>query len=164
MATNDVLLKDVKPLLRGFDCQAIVLQRAEADPHFTRQGEAIYKYIVADKTGSMVLTIWGNRAECIKSGDILRITGAEARIRKGILELEALRASKVRRIGQDTMCFLEQPNYSELTPQQLSEHYHTAQPSGHHQQLPPHSGPRRQTSSPVPPRRGGFRGKTRRIR
>lgn len=49
---------------------------AEADPHFTRHGDAIYKYIVADKTGSIVLSIWGDRAKCIKSGDILRVTGA----------------------------------------------------------------------------------------
>lgn len=29
MATNEVLLKDVKPLLRGFECQVIVLQRGK---------------------------------------------------------------------------------------------------------------------------------------
>lgn len=29
MATHEVLLKDVKPLLRGFDCQVIVLQRGK---------------------------------------------------------------------------------------------------------------------------------------
>ncbi|CDS10854.1 hypothetical protein LRAMOSA11340 [Lichtheimia ramosa] len=186
MATNEVLLKDVKPLLRGFECQVIVLQRAEADPHFTRHGEAIYKYIVADKTGSIVLSIWGDRAKCIKSGDILRITGAEAKIRYGLLEMEALRASKVRRIGQDAMCFVEQPNYSEVTPQQLQEQYQQPlQPprdprdpafSGHHHhhhhhpsisQQPPNSAPRLKYSNypnDRPRRGGGFRGKARRIR
>ncbi|CDH58813.1 predicted protein [Lichtheimia corymbifera JMRC:FSU:9682] len=141
MATHEVLLKDVKPMLRGFDCQVIVLQRAEADPHFTRHGDAIYKYIVADKTGSIVLSIWGDRAKCIKSGDILRVTGAEAKIRKGQLEMEALRASKVRRIGQDTMCFNEQPNYSEFTPQQLQDQYQQ-HPQQQQQSLQPPRDPR----------------------
>lgn len=111
---------------------------------------------------------------------------SEAKIRYGLLEMEALRASKVRRIGQDAMCFVEQPNYSEVTPQQLQEQYQQPlQPprdprdpafSGHHHhhhhhpsisQQPPNSAPRLKYSNypnDRPRRGGGFRGKARRIR
>lgn len=65
----------------------------------------------------------------------------EAKIRKGQLEMEALRASKVRRIGQDTMCFNEQPNYSEFTPQQLQDQYQQ-HPQQQQQSLQPPRDPR----------------------
>lgn len=47
----------------------------DGDPVTTREGEMIYRYLVADKTGSVILSVWGEMGKDIKSGDILRISG-----------------------------------------------------------------------------------------
>lgn len=47
----------------------------DGEPVTTRDGEMIYRYLVADKTGSVILSVWGEMGKDIKSGDILRISG-----------------------------------------------------------------------------------------
>ncbi|KAI9310306.1 hypothetical protein BX666DRAFT_1843664, partial [Dichotomocladium elegans] len=108
-------LKDVKPMLHNLDCDVIVLQK-EGDPFITRTGEPIYKFTVADKTGAILLSVWGERGQCIKNGDILRLTNA-----KGTLEIGALRVTKIRRLGQDTFPFIEKPNFSEQAALELQQ-------------------------------------------
>lgn len=49
--------------------------KLDGDPVTTREGDMIYRYLVADKTGSIILSVWGELGKDIKGGDILRITG-----------------------------------------------------------------------------------------
>ncbi|KAJ1899752.1 hypothetical protein LPJ81_004078 [Coemansia sp. IMI 209127] len=101
-----------RPSMRGFDCEIIVLETAV--PTTTRDGQTIYNFLVADKTGSILMNIWGDDGRYIRNGDILRIEGAEARLFKGFLQLTTARFGKLKRVGEDTMEFKEQPNISEL--------------------------------------------------
>ncbi|KAJ2387050.1 hypothetical protein GGI23_006362 [Coemansia sp. RSA 2559] len=101
-----------RPSMRGFDCEVIVLETAV--PTTTRDGQTIYNFLVADKTGSILMNIWGDDGRYIRNGDILRIEGAEARLFKGFLQLTTARFGKLKRVGEDTMEFKEQPNISEL--------------------------------------------------
>ncbi|KAI8070188.1 hypothetical protein BDF21DRAFT_344915 [Thamnidium elegans] len=103
--SNMLLVKDMNPIARNFDCEVIVLQK-DGDPVTTRDGEMIYRYLVADKTGSVILSVWGEMGKDIKSGDILRISG--------VLFISTSKSCKLKRVGQDTFPFVEKPNMSEI--------------------------------------------------
>ncbi|KAJ2501528.1 hypothetical protein GGH96_001849 [Coemansia sp. RSA 1972] len=104
-------LTKLRPSMRGFDCEVIVLETAV--PTTTRDGQTIHTFLVADKTASIVMNVWGNDGKCIRNGDILRIEGAEAKLFKGFMQLTTARFGKMKRVGEDTMAFKEQPNMSE---------------------------------------------------
>lgn len=111
--SNLLLIKDMTPMSRNFDCEVIVLQR-EGEPAVTRDGDNIYRFLVADRTGSITLSVWGETGRDIKIGDILRVTGVENKLRVGRLILATPKSCKIRRVGQDTFLFTEQPNMSEV--------------------------------------------------
>ncbi|OMH80267.1 SOSS complex subunit B-like protein [Zancudomyces culisetae] len=62
-------------MMRGFDCEFIVLECST--PNKVRDGSVIYKFKVADSSGSIILNVWGNDGQYIKNGDILRVEGAD---------------------------------------------------------------------------------------
>ncbi|CAO3654403.1 unnamed protein product [Mucor hiemalis] len=111
--SNLLLIKDITPMSRNFNCEVIVLQR-EGEPAVTRDGDSIFRYLVADKTGTIILSVWGEMGRNIKSGDILRISGVENKLRVGRLILSTPKLCKIRRVGQDTFLFVEKPNMSEV--------------------------------------------------
>ncbi|ORY05334.1 nucleic acid-binding protein [Basidiobolus meristosporus CBS 931.73] len=102
---------ELRPMLKGFDLECIVLEVA-TQPQVTRDKHVIYSFLVADRTGSIVLSIWGDMGRMIKSGDILRLQGGEAKVYKGSLQLALTKFGKLKRIGEDVMLFSEQPNMS----------------------------------------------------
>ncbi|KAI9249741.1 hypothetical protein BDA99DRAFT_216577 [Phascolomyces articulosus] len=69
---NNVFLKDMKPGQRGITSEVIVIKK-EAEPVVTREGDTIYKYVIADKTGSMSSIIWHIFGKYVRIGDILRV-------------------------------------------------------------------------------------------
>ncbi|KAI9253130.1 hypothetical protein EDC94DRAFT_525534 [Helicostylum pulchrum] len=107
--SNILSVKDMNPMSRNFDCEVIVLQK-DGEPVTTRDGDMIYRYLVADKTGSVILSVWGELGKDIKSGDILRISG--------VLFISTSKSCKLKRVGQDTFPFVEKPNMSEMEFQQ----------------------------------------------
>ncbi|KAJ2856415.1 hypothetical protein J3B02_001619 [Coemansia erecta] len=98
--------------MRGFDCEVIVLETAL--PTTTRDGQTIHTFIVADRTGSIMMNIWGNDGKYIHNGDIIRIENAESKLFKGFLQLTTARFGKIKRVGEETMLFKEHPNFSEM--------------------------------------------------
>ncbi|KAJ1646751.1 hypothetical protein LPJ64_001796 [Coemansia asiatica] len=101
-----------RPSMRGFDCEVIVLETAL--PTTTRDGQTIHTFIVADRTGSIMMNIWGNDGKYIHNGDIIRIENAESKLFKGFLQLTTARFGKIKRVGEETMLFKEHPNFSEM--------------------------------------------------
>ncbi|KAJ2456183.1 hypothetical protein EV183_000109 [Coemansia sp. RSA 2336] len=107
-----VPISKFRPSMRGFDCEVIVLETAV--PTTTRDGQTIHTFLVADKTGSIIMNIWGNDGKAIRNGDIIRIEGSEAKLFKGFMQLTTARFGKLKRVGEDTMLYKEQPNFSEM--------------------------------------------------
>ncbi|KAJ1671634.1 hypothetical protein GGF44_000775 [Coemansia sp. RSA 1694] len=105
-------LAQLRPSMRGFDCEVIVLETAV--PKTTRENQMIYTFLVADRSGSIIMNIWGDDGKYIRNGDIIRIEGAEAKLFKGFLQLTTAKFGKFKRVGEDTMLFKEQPNFSDL--------------------------------------------------
>ncbi|ORZ22239.1 hypothetical protein BCR42DRAFT_405769 [Absidia repens] len=138
-----MLLKNIRPKMRQLDIKVIVLQQ-EGEPVNTRD-ISIVKFMVADATGVMQLNVWGEPADYIRSGDILRITGVESRYRLGQHHLATTRQGKIQRLGQDTFSFAEGPNFSEpeqganipsskITGQAVGPNVNQPPSSKHHQQ------------------------------
>ncbi|KAJ2712475.1 hypothetical protein H4R19_002732 [Coemansia spiralis] len=100
------------PSMRGFDCEVIVLETAM--PTTTRDGQTIHTFLVADRTASIIMNVWGDDGKFIRNGDIIRVEGAEAKLFKGFMQLTTARFGKLRRVGEDTMVFKELPNVSEM--------------------------------------------------
>ncbi|ORZ18130.1 hypothetical protein BCR42DRAFT_413210 [Absidia repens] len=117
------LLKDIRPMMRRLDIEVIVLQQ-ESETVVTRDGEHINKYLVADKSGVMVLKAWGPSGAMIKLGDILHISGIEMKFNFGRHVLETSKQGKIQRLGQDTFRFAEGPNFSQ-PPESSSHEHHT---------------------------------------
>ncbi|KAJ2608732.1 hypothetical protein H4S08_004333 [Coemansia sp. RSA 1365] len=107
-----VPITKLRPSMRGFDCEVIVLETAM--PTTTRDGQTIHTFLVADKTASIIMNVWGNDGKFIRNGDIIRIEGAEAKLFKGFMQLTTARFGKLKRVGEDTMLFREAPNVSEM--------------------------------------------------
>ncbi|KAG0287482.1 SOSS complex subunit B1 [Dissophora globulifera] len=103
---------DVRPSMRGFNLECILLEKA-AEPRRVFDNQTLSTFLAADKTGSIVLIIWGEAAKLLRSGDIVRIQGAEAKLFKGHIQISTSRYGKYKRIGEDTMLFFEKPNWSE---------------------------------------------------
>ncbi|KAJ1897329.1 hypothetical protein LPJ66_003433 [Kickxella alabastrina] len=101
-----------RPFMRGFDCEVIVLETAV--PTNIRDGHTIHTFLVADRTGSIMMTIWDAEGMSIRNGDIIRIEGADAKLFRGFLQLTTTRFGKIKRVGEDTMLFKEHPNFSEM--------------------------------------------------
>lgn len=111
-AVNFVYIKDMNLQYKSFDCEVIVLQ-LENEPTGVRDGDIVYKFLVADRTGSIVLTLWGAKGSEIKNGDILRLSGVHCKLRNGHIYICTPAKCKLKRVGQDTFPFVEKPNLSE---------------------------------------------------
>ncbi|KAG0243434.1 SOSS complex subunit B2 [Mortierella sp. GBA43] len=82
------------------------------EPRRTLESNLITTYLAADKSGSIHVVFWGDAGASLKSGDIIRIQGGEARLFKSTLHIST-KFAKYKRIGEDTLVFSEKPNLSE---------------------------------------------------
>ncbi|SAM07089.1 hypothetical protein [Absidia glauca] len=110
-----VLLKDINPMIRQADIEVITLQQ-EGETVITREGATIRRFLVADLSGVMILSVWGTLGDYIQTGDILRVTDVHGRIRAGQFQLSTSKLGKIIRLGQDTFPFAEAPNFSLVAP------------------------------------------------
>ncbi|KAF9577165.1 SOSS complex subunit B1 [Lunasporangiospora selenospora] len=106
-------ISDLRPAMRGFNLECVLLEKA-ADPRRTYDNQLLTTFLVADKTGSIVLIIWGEEGKLLRNGDLLRIQGGEAKLFRGLIQLSTSKFGKYKKIGEDTMTFCEKPNWSEF--------------------------------------------------
>ena len=65
-------IADMKPNMNDVNVICIVLERKES---VKTKEHTIHTFLVADETAAMNLTLWGEKAEGLIPGDIIRITG-----------------------------------------------------------------------------------------
>ncbi|PVV02981.1 hypothetical protein BB560_002561 [Smittium megazygosporum] len=78
---------------------SILLSSPARESNTVRDGQKVRKFKVADNSGSIVLTLWGEIGDYVKNGDVLKIDGAEAKLFKNTLTLSVGRYGKLMRIG-----------------------------------------------------------------
>ncbi|XP_074595171.1 SOSS complex subunit B2 [Brevipalpus obovatus] len=111
------LVRDLKPGLKNINIQFIVLEIGNTS--MTKDGHRVRTFKVADKTGSINLSVWDEPGNLIQPGDICKITKGYASIWKGSLTLYSGKGGEIQKVSEFCMGFSEMPNMSEAIPDQM---------------------------------------------
>ncbi|CAM9550029.1 unnamed protein product [Lampetra planeri] len=114
-----VFIKDIKAGLKNLNVVFIVLEIGRVTK--TKDGHEVRSCKVADKTGSMTVSVWDDIGALIQGGDILRLTRGYATMWKGCLTLYTGRGGDLQKIGEFCMAFSEVPNFSEPNPDFMNQ-------------------------------------------
>ncbi|KAJ8255910.1 hypothetical protein COCON_G00197740 [Conger conger] len=113
------LIKDVKPGLKNLNIIFIVLEIGRVTK--TKDGHEVRSCKVADKSGSITISVWDELGGLIQPGDIIRLTRGYASIWKGCLTLYTGRGGDLQKIGEFCMVYSEVPNFSEPNLELLAQ-------------------------------------------
>ncbi|KAK7938709.1 hypothetical protein WMY93_002035 [Mugilogobius chulae] len=113
------LLKDVKPGSKNLNIVFIVLEIGRVTK--TKDGHEVRSCKVADKSGSIAISVWDELGSLIQPGDIIKLTRGYASIWKGCLTLYTGRGGDLQKIGEFCMVYSEVPNFSEPNPELLAQ-------------------------------------------
>ncbi|TRY94187.1 hypothetical protein DNTS_028361 [Danionella cerebrum] len=114
-----ILIKDVKPGSKNLNIVFIVLEIGRVTK--TKDGHEVRSCRVADKSGSIAISVWDELGSLIQPGDIIRLTRGYASIWKGCLTLYTGRGGDLQKIGEFCMVYSEIPNFSEPNPELLAQ-------------------------------------------
>uniref|UniRef100_A0A669Q7U7 Nucleic acid binding protein 2 n=1 Tax=Phasianus colchicus TaxID=9054 RepID=A0A669Q7U7_PHACC len=87
----------------------------------TKDGHEVRTCKVADKTGSINISVWDDVGNLIQPGDIIRLTKGYASVFKGCLTLYTGRGGDLQKIGEFCMVYSEVPNFSEPNPEYVAQ-------------------------------------------
>ncbi|XP_077392823.1 SOSS complex subunit B2-like [Festucalex cinctus] len=113
------LIKDVKPGSKNLNIVFIVLEIGRVTK--TKDGHEVRSCKVADKSGSIAISVWDELGSLIQPGDIIKLTRGYASIWKGCLTLYTGRGGDLQKIGEFCMVYSEVPNFSEANPELLAQ-------------------------------------------
>ncbi|KPP68885.1 SOSS complex subunit B1-B-like [Scleropages formosus] len=116
--TTETHVKDIKPGLKNLNVIFIVLETGRVTK--TKDGHEVRTCKVADKTGSISISVWDEVGGLIQTGDIIRLTKGYASVFKGCLTLYTGRGGELQKIGEFCMVYSEVPNFSEPNPEYLA--------------------------------------------
>ncbi|XP_027024649.1 SOSS complex subunit B1-B [Tachysurus fulvidraco] len=116
--STETCVKDIKPGLKNLNVIFIVLETGRVTK--TKDGHEVRTCKVADKTGSISISVWDDVGALIQTGDILRLTKGYASVFKGCLTLYTGRGGELQKIGEFCMVYSEVPNFSEPNPEYLA--------------------------------------------
>ncbi|XP_068853790.1 SOSS complex subunit B1 [Aphelocoma coerulescens] len=117
--STETLVKDVKPGLKNLNLIFIVLETGRVTK--TKDGHEVRTCKVADKTGSINISVWDDVGNLIQPGDIIRLTKGYASVFKGCLTLYTGRGGDLQKIGEFCMVYSEVPNFSEPNPEYVAQ-------------------------------------------
>ncbi|XP_028854365.1 SOSS complex subunit B1-B [Denticeps clupeoides] len=112
-------VKDIKPGLKNLNVIFIVLETGRVTK--TKDGHEVRTCKVADKTGSISISVWDEVGGLIQAGDIIRLTKGYASVFKGCLTLYTGRGGDLQKIGEFCMVYSEVPNFSEPNPEYVTQ-------------------------------------------
>uniref|UniRef100_G1KYV6 Nucleic acid binding protein 2 n=1 Tax=Anolis carolinensis TaxID=28377 RepID=G1KYV6_ANOCA len=117
--TTETLVKDIKPGLKNLNLIFIVLETGRVTK--TKDGHEVRTCKVADKTGSINISVWDDVGNLIQPGDIIRLTKGYATVFKGCLTLYSGRGGDLQKVGEFCMVYSEVPNFSEPNPEYVAQ-------------------------------------------
>uniref|UniRef100_A0A8U8C8C1 Single-stranded DNA binding protein Ssb-like OB fold domain-containing protein n=1 Tax=Geospiza parvula TaxID=87175 RepID=A0A8U8C8C1_GEOPR len=117
--SSETLVKDVKPGLKNLNLIFIVLETGRVTK--TKDGHEVRTCKVADKSGSINISVWDDVGNLIQPGDIIRLTKGYASVFKGCLTLYTGRGGDLQKIGEFCMVYSEVPNFSEPNPEYVAQ-------------------------------------------
>ncbi|XP_030066020.1 SOSS complex subunit B2 isoform X1 [Microcaecilia unicolor] len=137
--TNEsyVFIKDIKTGQKNINLIFIVLELGRVIK--TKDGHEVRSCKVADKTGSIVISVWDEIGGLIQPGDIIRLTRGYASMWKGCLTLYTGRGGELQKIGEFCMVYSEVPNFSEPNPDYSTSQQNKMSQGEQRSNSPPHS-------------------------
>ena len=78
-------IKDLEPNQKTINLHVIVLDVTK--PNTTKDGHEVRTVRIADKTGSINLSVWNEHGSVLREGDILRLNGCFTQIWKNSLQV-----------------------------------------------------------------------------
>ena len=108
------LIKDLEPNQKNLNLQAIVLDVAK--PTQTKDGHEVRSVRIADKSGSINLSVWNDYGAVLREGDILRLNGCFTQIWKNSLQVKIGTKGQIIKVGDFLMVFNENPDMSVIFP------------------------------------------------
>ncbi|EHB09492.1 SOSS complex subunit B2 [Heterocephalus glaber] len=109
-----VFIKDIKPGQKNLNVVFIVLEIGRVTK--TKDGHEVRSCKVADKRGSITISVWDEIGGLIEPGDTIPLTRGYASMWKGCLTLDTGRGGELQKIGEFCMIYSEVPNFSEPNP------------------------------------------------
>ena len=108
-----MFVKDLEPNQKNFNMCVIVLDIGK--PTQTKDGHEVRAIRVADKTGSINLSVWNDYGAVLREGDILRLSGCFTHIWKNSLQIKVSTKGQITKCGDFMMVFNELPDMSILS-------------------------------------------------
>ncbi|XP_029386892.1 SOSS complex subunit B2 [Echeneis naucrates] len=154
--TNEALflIKDVKPGSKNLNIVFIVLEIGRVTK--TKDGHEVRSCKVADKSGSIAISVWDELGSLIQPGDIIKLTRGYASIWKGCLTLYTGRGGDLQKIGEFCMVYSEVPNFSEPNPELLAQANQQNKSGKPDQNQRGNSPPNQNSGTPAPPGNGAM--------
>ncbi len=78
-------------------------------PNVTKDSHEVRTVRVADKTGSVNLSLWDEPGKLVQSGDIIRMTKGYTNVWKGCLTLYVGKGGEFHKVGDFCLIFSEEP-------------------------------------------------------
>ncbi|QQP42233.1 SOSS complex subunit B1 [Caligus rogercresseyi] len=103
-------VRNLKPGLKDLQLKCIVLEISRAK--MTKDGHE-----VADRSGSVNLSLWDEPGKLINSGDIVRLTKVYTNVWKNCLTLYIGKGGELSKVGEFCLVYNEMPFLSEPNPE-----------------------------------------------
>ena len=113
-------VKDLHPQAKNLQMKLIVLQVSGS--YKTKDGNEVRSCKVADKTGCINLSLWGECGNYVQPGDILSLSRSYAVLFKNSLTLYVGKHGSMNKVGEFCMTFSEMPDLSEPNPEWIQQH------------------------------------------
>ncbi|KAL9958920.1 hypothetical protein ACROYT_G035997 [Oculina patagonica] len=118
-------IKDIRPGIKNLHCLFIVLEVGKATK--TKEAHVVRSCRVADKTGSITVSVWDEVGEILQPGDIIKFVRGYSSLWKGSLTLYTGKMGYLEKVGDFCMLFCEQPNMSDPNAEFLQQHKQSLQ-------------------------------------
>ncbi|XP_064483564.1 SOSS complex subunit B1-like isoform X2 [Ornithodoros turicata] len=112
-------IRDLKPGMKNLNIVFIVLDIGR--PNTTKEGHEVRTCRVADRTGSINVSVWDEPGTCLQQGDICKLTKGYASLWKSCLTLYTGKGGDIQKIGEFCLPFSETPFMSEPNPEFLQQ-------------------------------------------
>lgn len=112
-------IRDLRAGAKNLNLAFIVLEIGR--PCSTKEGHEIRTCKVADRSGSILLSVWGDIGTHIQCGDILRLNKGYVSLWKGIPTLYVGKGGELVKTGEFCFIFNEVNNMSDVALQQQQQ-------------------------------------------
>ena len=101
------LIRNLKPGMKDLSLMFIILEVGR--PSKTKEGHEVRSARIADRSGSINLSVWDDLGKLVQSGDIVRMSKGYVNVWKNCLTLYLGKNSEFQKINEFCMVFSEVP-------------------------------------------------------